>query len=205
MLTLALLICAAAAADPVPQFGVTAVNAHGNSLYNVTLTPNATPNTGALITGTTQLNTRRSDAWQVLRSGPCSQLSHQRTRSDRRGHIEISNRPLRRPGPDLPAFDAPSSPTPKRDRAPTKRPVSPSTSPATCLPHPRAFPRIASRAFGCCRSIRRRAPMARRCSSTIFLAASKIAARSMKWSWPARRRARRAPRRRRGTRATYSF
>jgi uncharacterized protein YjdB len=57
MLTLALLMCAAAAADPVPQFGVTAVNAQGNSLYNVTLTPNATPNTGALITGTTQLNT----------------------------------------------------------------------------------------------------------------------------------------------------
>ena len=55
--TLALLICAAAAADPVPQFGVTAVNAQGNSLYNVTLTPNATPNTGALITSTTQLNT----------------------------------------------------------------------------------------------------------------------------------------------------
>ncbi len=55
--TLALLTCAAAAADPVPQFGVTAVNAQGNSLYNVTLTPNATPNTGALITSTTQLNT----------------------------------------------------------------------------------------------------------------------------------------------------
>ena len=55
--SLALLLCAAAAADPVPQFGVTAVNANGNSLYNVTLTPNATPNTGALITGTTQLNT----------------------------------------------------------------------------------------------------------------------------------------------------
>jgi hypothetical protein len=55
--TLALLVCAAAAADPVPQFGVTAVNAQGNSLYNVTLTPNATPNTGARITTTTQLNT----------------------------------------------------------------------------------------------------------------------------------------------------
>jgi uncharacterized protein YjdB len=55
--TLALLTCAAAVADPVPQFGVTAVNAQGNSLYNVTLTPNATPNTGALITGTTRLNT----------------------------------------------------------------------------------------------------------------------------------------------------
>jgi uncharacterized protein YjdB len=54
---IALLACAAAAADPVPQFGVTAVNAKGNSLYNVTLTPNATPNTGALITGTSQLNT----------------------------------------------------------------------------------------------------------------------------------------------------
>ena len=57
MFTIALLACAAAAADPVPQFGVTAVNANGNALYNVTLTPNATPNTGALITGTTQLNT----------------------------------------------------------------------------------------------------------------------------------------------------
>ncbi len=60
MLSIALLICAAAAADPVPQFGVTAVNANGNSLYNVTLTPNATPNTGALITGTTPLNTDAS-------------------------------------------------------------------------------------------------------------------------------------------------
>ena len=57
MLTVALLACAAAAADPVPQFGVTAVNANGNALYNVILTPNTTPNTGALITGTTQLNT----------------------------------------------------------------------------------------------------------------------------------------------------
>ena len=57
MFTVALLACAAAAADPVPQFGVTAVNANGNALYNVTLTPNLTPNTGALITGTTQLNT----------------------------------------------------------------------------------------------------------------------------------------------------
>ncbi len=55
--TIALLACAAAAADPVPQFGVTAVNANGNSLYDVMLTPNATPNTGALITGTAQLNT----------------------------------------------------------------------------------------------------------------------------------------------------
>jgi hypothetical protein len=53
----AVLACAVATADPVPQFGVTAVNAHGNSLYNVTMTPNAIANTGALITGTTQLNT----------------------------------------------------------------------------------------------------------------------------------------------------
>jgi hypothetical protein len=57
LFSIALLVCAAAAADPVPQFGVTAVNAHGNALYNVKLTPNATPNSGALITGTTQLNT----------------------------------------------------------------------------------------------------------------------------------------------------
>jgi Bacterial Ig-like domain (group 2) len=57
LITLALLACAAASADPVPQFGVTAVNAHGNSLYNVTLTPNATANSGALITSTVQLNT----------------------------------------------------------------------------------------------------------------------------------------------------
>jgi hypothetical protein len=57
MLIIALLTCGAVKADPVPQFGVTAVNANGNSLYNVTLTPNAIPNTGALITGTTQLNT----------------------------------------------------------------------------------------------------------------------------------------------------
>ncbi len=57
LFAVAVLACAAAIADPVPQFGVTAVNAKGNSLYNVTMTPNAIPNTGALITGTTQLNT----------------------------------------------------------------------------------------------------------------------------------------------------
>ncbi len=57
LFTVAVLTCAAAIADPVPQFGVTAVNAKGNSLYNVTMTPNAIPNTGALITNTTQLNT----------------------------------------------------------------------------------------------------------------------------------------------------
>jgi len=57
LLTLALLTCAAATADTVPQFGVTAVNAQGNSLYNVTLTPNPTPNSGALLTGSLQLNT----------------------------------------------------------------------------------------------------------------------------------------------------
>lgn len=56
MFAIALLTCAAAAAGPVPQFGVTAVNANGNALYNVTLTPNATPNSGAKITGTTVLN-----------------------------------------------------------------------------------------------------------------------------------------------------
>jgi hypothetical protein len=60
MLVIALLTCATALADPVPQFGVTAVNANGNSLYDVLLTPNATPNTGALITGTAQLNTDAS-------------------------------------------------------------------------------------------------------------------------------------------------
>ena len=49
LLTIAALTCAAAAADPVPQLGATAVNANGNSLYNVTLTPNAVPDTGALI------------------------------------------------------------------------------------------------------------------------------------------------------------
>jgi hypothetical protein len=57
MFAVAVLACAAAVADPVPQFGVTAVNAKGNALYNVTMTPNTIPNTGALITGTTQLNT----------------------------------------------------------------------------------------------------------------------------------------------------
>jgi len=60
MFSVALLTCAAAVADPVPQFGVTAVNANGNSLYNVTLTPNAMANTGALITSTTQLDTDAS-------------------------------------------------------------------------------------------------------------------------------------------------
>ncbi|MGO9946942.1 MAG: Ig domain-containing protein [Steroidobacteraceae bacterium] len=57
LFSVALLACAAAAADPVPQFGVTAVNAKGNALYNVTMTPNAIANTGALVTGTNQLNT----------------------------------------------------------------------------------------------------------------------------------------------------
>jgi hypothetical protein len=57
LFTVAVLACASAAADPVPQFGVTAVNAKGNALYNVTMTPNTIPNSGALITGTTQLNT----------------------------------------------------------------------------------------------------------------------------------------------------
>lgn len=42
---------------PVQQFGLTAVNSNGNALYNVTVTPNTPANTGALITGTTILNT----------------------------------------------------------------------------------------------------------------------------------------------------
>jgi hypothetical protein len=42
---------------PVEQFGLSAVNSNGNALYNVTVTPNADPNTGALITGTAVLNT----------------------------------------------------------------------------------------------------------------------------------------------------
>src|ERR1700759_6680 len=42
---------------PVQQFGLTAVNSNGNSLYNVTVTPNTPANTGALITGTQPLNT----------------------------------------------------------------------------------------------------------------------------------------------------
>jgi Bacterial Ig-like domain (group 2) len=42
---------------PVEQFGLTGVNSNGNALYNVTVTPNTPPNTGALITGTAILNT----------------------------------------------------------------------------------------------------------------------------------------------------
>jgi Bacterial Ig-like domain (group 2) len=42
---------------PVEQFGLTAVNSNGNALYNVTVTPNPPPNSGALITGTAVLNT----------------------------------------------------------------------------------------------------------------------------------------------------
>ena len=42
---------------PVQQFGLTAVNSNGNALYNVSVTPNTPANTGALITGTTVLNT----------------------------------------------------------------------------------------------------------------------------------------------------
>lgn len=42
---------------PVEQFGLSAVNSNGNALYNVTVTPNSQPNTGALITGTAVLNT----------------------------------------------------------------------------------------------------------------------------------------------------
>jgi hypothetical protein len=41
---------------PVEQFGLTAVNSNGNALYNVTVTPNTPANTGALITGTSLLN-----------------------------------------------------------------------------------------------------------------------------------------------------
>jgi hypothetical protein len=41
---------------PVQQFGVTAVNSNNNALYNVTVTPNAAANSGALITGTQTLN-----------------------------------------------------------------------------------------------------------------------------------------------------
>jgi hypothetical protein len=41
---------------PVQQFGVTAVNSANNALYNVTVTPNSTANSGALITGTQTLN-----------------------------------------------------------------------------------------------------------------------------------------------------
>jgi hypothetical protein len=41
---------------PVQQFGVTAVNANNNALYNVTVTPNAQASSGALITGTQILN-----------------------------------------------------------------------------------------------------------------------------------------------------
>ncbi|HWX79790.1 MAG TPA: Ig-like domain-containing protein [Steroidobacteraceae bacterium] len=71
LFTVAALTCAAATADPVPQFGVTAVNAQGNALYNVTMTPNAIANAGALITGTTQLNTdaaSHSQFFAVVRS-----------------------------------------------------------------------------------------------------------------------------------------
>ncbi|HEY6620955.1 MAG TPA: Ig-like domain-containing protein [Steroidobacteraceae bacterium] len=55
----ALLACASLHAQTVPveQFGLTAVNANGNALYNVTVTPNTPANTGALITGTSVLNT----------------------------------------------------------------------------------------------------------------------------------------------------
>lgn len=60
-LAIALLTCTVAVADPVPQFGVTAVNANRNALYNVILTPNAIPNTGATITGTQVLNTDASN------------------------------------------------------------------------------------------------------------------------------------------------
>jgi Bacterial Ig-like domain (group 2) len=42
---------------PVEQFGLTGVNSNGNALYNVTVTPNTPPNTGALISGTAVLNT----------------------------------------------------------------------------------------------------------------------------------------------------
>jgi Bacterial Ig-like domain (group 2) len=56
----ALLACASLHAQttvPVEQFGFTAVNSNGNALYNVNVTPNTSPNTGALITGTEVLNT----------------------------------------------------------------------------------------------------------------------------------------------------
>src|SRR5580692_6854297 len=68
----ALLAFASANAQTVPvqQFGLTAVNSNGNSLYNVTVTPNAPANTGALITGTQPLNTdgaAQGDFFAVVR------------------------------------------------------------------------------------------------------------------------------------------
>ena len=59
---IALLTCATAAADSVPQFGVTVVNANGNALYDVNLKSDGKPypNTGAVIdpsNPTTVLNT----------------------------------------------------------------------------------------------------------------------------------------------------
>jgi hypothetical protein len=55
----ALLACVSLHAQTVPveQFGLTAVNSNGNALYNVTVTPNTPANSGALITGTSILNT----------------------------------------------------------------------------------------------------------------------------------------------------
>lgn len=56
----AALACASAGAQSVPQFGVTAVNATGNALYNLPLTPSAAPSNGATITTTQVLNTDAS-------------------------------------------------------------------------------------------------------------------------------------------------
>jgi len=58
----ALLAFASADAQQVvaQQFGATAVNGNGNALYNLTVTPNSAPNTGALLSGTQVLNTDRS-------------------------------------------------------------------------------------------------------------------------------------------------
>jgi hypothetical protein len=57
--TVALMALATASAQTVPvqQIGLTAVNSNGNSLYDVTVTPNTPANSGALITGTQPLNT----------------------------------------------------------------------------------------------------------------------------------------------------
>jgi len=55
----ALLAFASAEAQEVvaQQFGATAVNGNGNALYNLTVTPNTPPGTGALLSGTQGLNT----------------------------------------------------------------------------------------------------------------------------------------------------
>ncbi len=92
---------------PVAQIGLTGVNSNDNALYNVTVTPNTPPNIGALITGTSVLNTDAAprDSFFAVARVPNSVTSAM----DLIVADAASNRIVRYPGPG-PASYAVSTP-----------------------------------------------------------------------------------------------